>query len=101
VGTLEIQGDHELITSEEDMGSAQWLELFQPFTHVTRVNVWGEQFVPGVVQALIAGEIATEVLPELTSLYLSGYRGSPSVEKAAEQFVATRGLSGREVHLFC
>jgi hypothetical protein len=39
-------------------------------------------------------------LPELSALYLSGYRASPSVAKAAQQFVDARELSGRAVRLF-
>ena len=44
-------------------------------------------------------EDAAGVLPELTTLSLSGYHHTPSVAKAAEQFVATRRLAGRTVHL--
>jgi hypothetical protein len=46
--------------------------------------------------------MAPEVLPELTWLYLNGYRNSPSVEEAAasEQLVAARGLTGRTITLF-
>jgi hypothetical protein len=59
-----------------------------------------QQLVPGIVRALVADEdMATEVLPEPTRLRLTRYRESPSVVKAAEQFVATRGLSGRTVSL--
>ena len=98
VRSLNIQG-LELPTGEETVDLTQWLELFQPFTHVTQVNVWVKQFVPGIVQALVSEDMATGVLPELTSLYLSWYRSSPSVAKAAERFVASRRLSGRFVSL--
>jgi len=56
---------------QEDMGSIQWLELFQLFSHVTYIQILHEQLVPGVVQALVAKDMATEVLPEFTLLHLS------------------------------
>ena len=98
VDSLDIQSGDDLPTGEEDVESAQWLELFQLFAHVTQVYVW-ENLVPSIVQALAAEDMTAEVLPELTSLYLSGYRSFPSVAKVVEQFVATRRLSGRSVSL--
>jgi hypothetical protein len=88
-------GEHE-----EDVDSAQWLELFQPFRHLTQVHVWEKRLIPGIVQALVDDMAAAGVLlPELSSLHLSGYRKSPSVAKAAEEFVAARRLAGRMVRL--
>ena len=98
VHSLDIQSGDELPAGEEDMDSAQWLELFQPFTQVTDVHV-SKKLVPGIVQALAAEDMTAEVLPELTSLRLSWYRSSLSVAKAAEQFVVTRKLSGRTISL--
>ena len=89
----------EVPTGEEDVDLTQWLELFQPFTHVTKVTVWEKQLVPGIVQALLMEDLAPEVLPELTRLHLYGYPSIPSVAKAAEQFAATRWLTGRFVDL--
>ena len=85
-------------TGEEAADSTEWLELFQPFTHVTKVTVWERKVIPGIVQALVM-EDAAGVLPELTTLSLPWNVRNPSVVKAAEQFVATRRLSGRTVHL--
>jgi len=86
-------------SGEEDVDSTtQWLELFQPFRHLTQVHVWEKRLVPGIVQALVT-DAAAGVLPELSSLHLSGYRKSSSVAKAAEEFVAARRLAGRTVHL--
>ncbi len=93
-------------TGVEDVDSARWLKLFRPFSHVTRVHVRERRFVPGIVQALAMEEeganenvVAAGVLPELNSLYLDGYRDSPSVVKGAEQFVSSRRLAGRPVRL--
>ena len=99
VRLLGIQGVHKLPTGEEDVDSAQWLELFRQFDHVTQVNVFEKELVPSIVQALVAEDTGTEVLPDLSTLHLSRPHRSPSVEKAAEQFIATRRLSGRTVHL--
>ena len=70
------------------------------FTHLTQVHVWEKQLVPGIVRPLVAGDSTVrpqqEYLPELTSAspeQVSQF--PPSVAKAAEQFVATRGLTGR------
>jgi hypothetical protein len=98
VHTLDIQSGDELPTGEEDVEPAQWLELFQLFTHVTQVVV-SEKLVPSIVQALVADEMTAEVFPELTSLQLRRYRRTPSVAKAAEQFVAARGLTGCTISL--
>ena len=59
----------------EDVDSAQWLEPFQPFRHLTQVRIWEKRIVPGIVQALVTEEGG--VLPELSPLHLSGYRKSP------------------------
>ena len=66
---------------------------------MTEVYIFEATFVPGIVEALAVQDMATEVLPELTTLRLIGYRSSLSVEKAAEKFVATRRLAGRTVYL--
>jgi hypothetical protein len=96
----------EMMPSGEDVDSdpAQWLELFRPFRHVKHVHVWEKRFVPGIAQAL-ALALATEqggvlsVLPDLNWLNLSGYRESPSVANAVEEFAAARRLAGRTVGL--
>ena len=99
VRSLTIQSFYGIATEVEDVDSTQWLDLFQSFAHVTQVSVFGEQLLPGIVMALVAAEMGAGVLPELTSLFLNGYRSSPSVAKVAEQFIATRGFSGRAVDL--
>ena len=99
VQSLSITAGLKWPSEEGDMDSIQWLELFRPFTHLTQVNVSEKQFVPDVVKALVAEDMAAGVLPELTSLFLSGYYNFPTVAKTVEQFVATRGLSGRTIRL--
>ena len=98
VHSLAIQSGQALPIGDEDVDSTQWLELFRSFTHVTHVYVW-EEFVPGIAHALVSEDMTAEVLPELALLHLSGYRRFPSVARAAEQFVASRRLSGRTVFL--
>ena len=71
--------------------------FFQPFARM-RVRDHG-QLVLGIVQALVTEDMTLGVLPDLHFLSLAGYRKFPSVEKAAEEFVGTRDLSGRIVNL--
>ena len=99
---LSIEKDGELASGKEDVDSTQWLEFFRPFTHVGQVHVWETQLVPGIVQALATEDKPPDLLPELISLSLRGYRSSPSVAKAAVQFVAMRRgrVSDRAVSLF-
>jgi F-box-like len=98
---LVITGDSslEVPTVEEGVDSTQWLELFQQFNHVTKVTVSNERSVPCIVQALVMDDIAAGVLPGLSTLRLNGYNLTPSVAKAAEQFVATRRDLGHTVNL--
>ena len=98
VQSLDIQSGEELPIGGEDVDSTEWLELFRLFTHVTQVCV-SEKLVPSVVPALVVEDMTADVLPELTSLQLVGYRRSASVAKAAEQFVTTRKLFGRTISL--
>ena len=104
VQLLDFYGGYGFPTGEEDVDSTQWLELFRPFTHVTRVSVFGGQLVPSITQALVAEEMSIEVLPELTWLSLIGYQALRAISQyavrlKAERFVATRKLSGRTVRL--
>jgi hypothetical protein len=98
VRELSIFGFSGTPTGEEDVDSTQWLELFQLFTHVKFVDVFETQFIPGIVEALVAGDMAAGVFPELSWLRLRGYLKFPSVASAAEEFVATRRLSGRKTN---
>ena len=94
-------GDEQQPQPQQDVESdlaQQWLDLFRPFRHLTQVHVWEKRLVPAIVHALVTAA-AGAVLPELSSLHLSGYRKSPSVAKAAEEFVAARKLAGRTVRL--
>ena len=99
VHSLTINKPHKMPRGEGQVESIQWLELLQPFTHVRTVHVF-EQLVPDIVEALVLENSVAGVLPELSRLYLKGYRDSISVAKAAEQFVAARRHSGRTVSLF-
>ena len=96
VGTLDIS-EYKGMPSGEDVDPMQWLELFQPFAHVRRLSVSGRVALD-VMQALVTGDMAAGVLPELTLLQLSG-RDAPKtcLAGAAEQFVAARKLSGRTI----
>jgi hypothetical protein len=105
VDSFTINKPYKMQTGEEDVDSTQWLEFFWLFTHMKQVNVWDSEkrLVPRIVQVQVTEDMAIEVLPDLTSPYLKGYRpyrSARSLAKAAERFVATRALSGRTVYLF-
>jgi hypothetical protein len=85
---------------KEDVDPAQWLELFHLLSHVSEIRVDFEKLVPNVVEALVSADMTTGMLPDLTSLVLTGYRKSPPVIAAARQFVATRKRAGRSVSLY-
>jgi hypothetical protein len=99
VDSLTINKPYKMPRGEGQVEPIQWLELLQPFTHVRTVHVF-EQLVPDIVEALVTENTVAGVLPELSRLYLKGYRDSIPVVKAAEQFVAARRHSGRTVSLF-
>jgi hypothetical protein len=85
------------IREENDVDSAQWLNLFAPFSGVHMVDVT-EDFVPDVLQDL---GMATEgVLPALIVLRLHGYLKSASVQEAAKLFVDARQRSGHKIMLY-
>jgi hypothetical protein len=85
------------IREENDVDSAQWLDLFAPFSGVLMVRVT-EEFVADVVQDL--GMATLGVLPSMTFLLLHGHRNSKSVQEAAELFVNARKRSGHKLTLY-
>ena len=103
VHSLSIRGDRGFPTGQEDVDSTQWLEAFQPFTHVNHLYVLVDRLVPCIMQALVTEDMTAEVLPELTLLHMNGFDNLcstfPSLADAATQFIARRKLSGRNVTL--
>ena len=89
----------------EDVDPAQWLELFQLFRNVRKVDVCESWLVPDIVRALVTREgadedvVAAGVLPELKELYLSKYGRSRSVLEDVVRFVTARRRAGRTVHM--
>jgi len=73
-------------------------EISLKFSHVRLVSVDVEQPVLGIVQALVAEDVAEGIFPELTSLGLNS--PTPIHGEAIEQFVTTRRLSGRPVDVY-
>ena len=91
----------DVLPGQEDVDLAQWVELFQPFTHVTELRA-SARFLQDIMRGLVTEDVATAVvtvLPELTQLILkTGTFCTPAVVDAAEQFVAARKLSSRDIH---
>jgi hypothetical protein len=79
---------------QDNIESTLWLELFQPFTGVKNLYL-SEELVPPIMPSLqeLVGERTTEVLPTLENIFLEGLETSGPVQKAIQQFVATRQAS--------
>jgi hypothetical protein len=84
--------------SQEDVESAQWLELLRSFTTVKRLSL-SEKFTPLVVPALVelSGERIMDVLPALQCIFLSETSLSGPAKEGFAQFLAARKLSGHPV----
>ncbi|KAI9463371.1 hypothetical protein F5148DRAFT_200261 [Russula earlei] len=82
----------------DDMETAQWLELLDPFTAITDLRL-SDQSARHVCQALeeLAEERVTEILPALQNIFLKGLEPLESVPKYIGGFVAARKLSGHPV----
>ena len=82
---------------EPDMDSS-WLELFRIFVAVQSLHV-SEGLVSPVAGALqdLTGQMATEVLPVLRTLFLEGLQPSGPVHEAIKSFTTARELSGQPV----
>ena len=79
------------------VNSRRWLELFQPFVSVTNLYV-SRKLWPQVAPALrvLVGKKATEVLPELRTLFLEESL-SHSVQVSIGPFIDARRYSGHPV----
>ena len=82
----------------DDLDSAQWLELFDPFTAVQSLHV-SEELQPLIAPAFrgLTGRRAAEMLPALRTLFLEGFQPHDSVSDAIEPFTDSRKLSDRPV----
>ena len=108
VEQLNIQVPRYLgVTSQLDIESTQWLELFRPFTavRILRIHPTHQSCIASALQEL-SGERATEVFPALNKLYvfppedrthLLVYKPSGSDQQAIESFVAARQHSDHPV----
>ncbi|KAI9512081.1 hypothetical protein F5148DRAFT_1280124 [Russula earlei] len=83
---------------KDDMETAQWLELLDPFIAVKNLHL-SNQFARQLWQALeeLAEERVTEVLPALRNIFLSGHQSRKNVMK---RFVTARRLSGHPVAVY-
>jgi hypothetical protein len=91
---LDILKYHNDRTLQVDTDNTKWLELFHPFAAVRTLRI-SHPLSSLIVPALreLTGEMATEVLPALDSLYLEEYQPTGSEHQAIEPFIATRQSS--------
>jgi hypothetical protein len=98
VETLYISGGQYVQPrSQEDIDNMRWLELFRLFTAVKNLYVGRncKHIILFLQELFDEGEI--DVLPALGSLFLERYWAPEPVQKAINQFVATRRLLGHPV----
>jgi len=83
---------------DPDTDSLQWLELFRLFVAAQSLHV-SERLVSPVARALqdLTGQMATEVLPVLRTLFLEGLQPSGPVHEAMKSFDTARQLSHQPV----
>ena len=83
---------------DPDMDPSQWLELFRLFVAAQSLHVSGRPVSP-VVRALkdLTGQMATEVLPVLRTLFLEELKTSGPVYEAMKSFTTARQLSHHPV----
>ena len=82
-----------------DVEIEQWREICHPFTAVKNLYIYKE-FSKHIASALLqepVGEIATDSLPALESLFLKELQRSGPVQEAIGKFVAARALSGHPI----
>jgi hypothetical protein len=85
--------DHDI----DDIESNQWVEFLHPFTSVKRLYT-SSKSTPIIALALkeLFGEMVTEVLPALQTLFLKGIPSKP-VQEAIDKFVSARQFSSHPI----
>ena len=93
VAHLSIDEDDLQSGWQDDMDDADWLELLRPFTAVKMLH-GSEQLAGHIALALddVSGEMVTEVLPALESIWLDD-----QPVKSIEPFIAVRRRTGHPV----
>jgi len=84
--------------SDDEMESALWLELLDPFTALEDLYLT-HGIAQRVCRALqeLSGEMITGVLPTLRNIFVDGSGSLEHIEEAIRPFVAARELSGHPV----
>jgi len=81
----------------EDMESAQWLELFEPFVAVEKLSILklGQLVVPALGE--LTGEMASDVLPAMRSLLFRALDANSLFKEDLEPFVSARRSSNHPI----
>jgi hypothetical protein len=98
VQQLDVFSGNRFPSSEVDTDNTQWLEEFQPFTEVRTLRI-SQHLQSPIMSALqeLTGEVTTQVLPALDSLYLEEYERSRTEQQALDTFITARQHSGHPV----
>jgi hypothetical protein len=83
---------------QDDIENSQWLEFFHPFIAVKGLYI-SQVIVPHIAPVLreLVGEMATEVLPALQTLFLEETLEPGPVQETFGSFVDARKLSGHPI----
>ena len=93
--------DYPLSSWQDDIETAQWLELLHQLTAVRYLHI-SPEFMPRIaptLQELVGGGV-TEVLPALQTLFLNVTLLSSGVRETIDKFVAARELAGHPIDTF-
>jgi hypothetical protein len=84
----------------EDMESAQWLELFEPFIAVERLSILklGQLVVPALGE--LTRERASDILPAMRSLLFRGLEANSHIKDDLRPFVSARRSSNHPISVF-
>lgn len=84
----------------EDMESAQWLELFEPFVAVEKLSILklGQLVVPALGE--LTRERASEILPAMRRLLFRGLEANSLVKDDLKPFVSARRSFNHPISVF-
>ena len=83
----------------EDIESAQWSELFDPFIAVERLSILklGQIVVPALGELTLTEERASDILPAMRSLLIRGLDANSLIKDDLKPFVSARRSSDHPI----
>jgi hypothetical protein len=83
---------------QDDIENSYWLDFLQPFTAVKNLYL-SKEFAPRIAPSLqeLVGQRATEMLPNLQSLFVEDLHPSGPIQEDIGKFVAARQVSDQPI----